>query len=192
MRRQPIYLLVDVSDSMNGEPIKKVQDAICKITRDLRNDPYALEYVHIGVITFADTAKIISPLTEIVYTKPTYFTIGGTSVFSSALETLLCDINKSVVKTTAEHKGDRTPIVFLFSNISDANDIVSAIKEWGSECEKGCHLMTILVDAKNEIDELKTMSDDIISIQHIDKVSFSSILSIVGRTITYNFKYKFQ
>ena len=42
MRRLPIYFLVDVSESMAGEPILQVQDGMRMIVQELRTDPYAL------------------------------------------------------------------------------------------------------------------------------------------------------
>lgn len=50
MRRLPIYFLVDVSESMVGEPIQQVQDGMRMIVQELRTDPYALETAYISVI----------------------------------------------------------------------------------------------------------------------------------------------
>ena len=46
MRRLPIYFLIDVSESMVGEPIEEVQNGIRTIIQELRFDPYALETVY--------------------------------------------------------------------------------------------------------------------------------------------------
>ncbi len=39
MRRLPIYFLVDISESMVGEPIEQVQEGIADIIRDLKKIP---------------------------------------------------------------------------------------------------------------------------------------------------------
>jgi uncharacterized protein YegL len=57
MRRLPIYFLVDVSESMVGEPIQQVQEGMRMIIQELRTDPYALETVHVGIIAFAEKRK---------------------------------------------------------------------------------------------------------------------------------------
>src|SRR5674476_339365 len=49
MRRLPVYFLIDVSESMVGEPIQMVQDGISSIIKDLRTDPYALETVWVSI-----------------------------------------------------------------------------------------------------------------------------------------------
>lgn len=43
MRRLPIYLLLDTSSSMSGEPITAVQNGLDLLVSTLRQDPYALE-----------------------------------------------------------------------------------------------------------------------------------------------------
>ena len=48
MRRLPIYFLVDVSESMVGEPIQQVEDGMRTIIQELRTDPYALETAYVS------------------------------------------------------------------------------------------------------------------------------------------------
>ena len=59
MRRLPIYFLIDVSESMVGDPIEQVQDGMATIIKELRTDPYALETVWVSVIAFAGQPKTI-------------------------------------------------------------------------------------------------------------------------------------
>ena len=102
MRRLPIYFLVDVSESMVGEPIQQVQEGMRMIVQELRTDPYALETAYISVIAFAGKAKSISPLTELYKFYPPTFPIGGGTSLGEALDFLMDDMDKSLVKTTLE------------------------------------------------------------------------------------------
>ena len=77
MRRLPIYFLIDVSESMVGEPIEQVQKGMRQIIQELRMDPYALETVYVSVIAFAGKALSLSPLTELFKFYPPIFPIGG-------------------------------------------------------------------------------------------------------------------
>jgi uncharacterized protein YegL len=52
LRRLPVYLLLDTSGSMRGEPIQSVNVGLHAMLQALRQDPYALESVHLSVITF--------------------------------------------------------------------------------------------------------------------------------------------
>ena len=100
MRRLPIYFLIDISESMAGEPIKQVQDGMRTLVQTLRTDPYALETVYISIIAFAGKARILSPLTEIFKFYPPEFPLGGGTSLGKGLDCLMDDIEKSVVKTT--------------------------------------------------------------------------------------------
>lgn len=77
MRRLPVYFLIDVSESMVGEPIKQVEDGMRSIIQELRSDPYALETVFASVLAFAGKAKVLSPLTELYKFYPPIFPVGG-------------------------------------------------------------------------------------------------------------------
>ncbi|HTG55304.1 MAG TPA: VWA domain-containing protein, partial [Niabella sp.] len=66
MRRLPIYFLIDISESMVGEPIEQVQDGIATIVKELKTDPYALETVWISIIGFAGKSTVIMPLQDMI------------------------------------------------------------------------------------------------------------------------------
>ena len=56
MRRLPVYLLLDTSGSMHGEPIEAVKNGVQTLLTTLKQDPYALETAYVSVITFDSTA----------------------------------------------------------------------------------------------------------------------------------------
>ena len=51
-RRLPVYLLLDVSGSMAGDPIEAVKHGVRALISELRGDPQALETAYLSVITF--------------------------------------------------------------------------------------------------------------------------------------------
>ena len=65
MRRLPVYLLLDCSGSMYGEPIEAVKNGVQVLVSTLRQDPYALETAYLSIITFDSSAQQVSPLTEL-------------------------------------------------------------------------------------------------------------------------------
>lgn len=65
MRRLPVYLLIDTSGSMRGESIHSVNVGVQAMLSALRQDPYALESVHISIITFDNEAREYVPLTAL-------------------------------------------------------------------------------------------------------------------------------
>ena len=66
IRRLPVYLLIDCSGSMAGEPIEAVKQGIKALLSELKGDPQALETACLSVITFDSTARQVTPLTELM------------------------------------------------------------------------------------------------------------------------------
>lgn len=65
MRRLPIFLVIDVSESMAGDHLRHMQEGISRLLTTLRSDPYALETVYLSVIAFAGVARTLAPLVEL-------------------------------------------------------------------------------------------------------------------------------
>ena len=51
-RRLPVYLLLDTSGSMRGEPIESVNIGLRAMIASLRQNPHALESVYLSIVTF--------------------------------------------------------------------------------------------------------------------------------------------
>ena len=128
MRRLPIYFLVDISGASD---INKLNMCLLKILLYIREDPYMLETAYISIITIGDTAKIALSLTDICGIKaiPIFHTEKGMAL-GKALNLLMDDIDKNVVKTTIERKEDMKPIIFLFANGMPTGNITLALKKW--------------------------------------------------------------
>ena len=115
-RRLPVYLMLDCSGSMAGEPIEAVRMGLRSLLSDLKSDPQALETVWMSIITFDSSAKQLSPLTEIgTFQEPTIDASGSTAM-GEALKLVGQCIEKEVRKTTASQKGDWKPLVFLMTD----------------------------------------------------------------------------
>lgn len=116
MRRLPVYLVLDTSGSMSGEPIEAVKNGVQVLVSSLRQDPYALETAYLSVITFDSSANQVVPLTELASFQPPQFQATGQTSMGAALSLLADRINTEVAKTTAEVKGDWKPLVFLMTD----------------------------------------------------------------------------
>mgnify|MGYP005640523069 CR=1 FL=1 len=127
MRRLPIYLLLDCSGSMMGEPITAVQTGLQNLVATLRQDPYALETAYISVITFDSDARQTVPLTELSQFNPPTLSATGTTAMGAALKLLSERIEAEVTKTTADTKGDWKPVVFLMTDGSPTDNLTVGI-----------------------------------------------------------------
>src|SRR5262245_1400627 len=115
-RRLPVYLLLDCSGSMTGEPIEAVRQGVKALLSDLRGDPMALENAFLSVVTFASSAQQVCPLTDLAnFSEPT-LTAGGTTSLGEALKVLESCIDTEVRKATPTQKGDYKPLIFLMTD----------------------------------------------------------------------------
>ena len=86
MRRLPIFLVLDVSESMAGPALKDLENGMELLQKALMSDPMALETVYISVISFAGMAKVVTPLTYILDFTPPKLSVGAGTNLSNALK----------------------------------------------------------------------------------------------------------
>lgn len=116
MRRLPVYLVLDTSGSMSGEPIEAVKNGVQVLISTLRQDPYALETAFLSLITFDSAARQLVPLTDLSsFQMPELKAAGGTSL-GAALQTVADSISREVAKSSPDVKGDWKPLVFLMTD----------------------------------------------------------------------------
>lgn len=121
-RRLPIYLLLDVSGSMSGEPIESVKNGLSMLLEELRGEPQALETAYLSVITFESVAKQVVPLTDLFAFQEPPLTSGGSTALGEALSLTAQKIESEVIKNTNETKGDWKPMVVIFTDGEPTDD----------------------------------------------------------------------
>lgn len=152
MRRLPVYLLLDTSASMKGEPIEAVNKGIDMMIRSLRQNPQAIESVYLSIITFSTTARVVIPLLDLASFQMPQLEAKGQTALGAALILVTDRIEKEVAKTTMEQKGDWKPIVFIMTDGVPIDDWKKGLDYFSSArtaytvaCAAGSHADTSIL-----------------------------------------------
>lgn len=185
-RRLPVYLLVDTSGSMMGEPIESVKVGIETMLNTLRNDPYALETVNISIITYDREVNQLLPLTPIDELQMPEITTpdSGPTHMGAALEMLLEKVDNEVNKGSQDKKGDWMPLLFLMtdgkpSDIQVFNSVIPKIKS-----SKFATIVCCAAGPKAKTDELKLLTNKVYRLDTLDSATlmkfFTWVSGIIG------------
>ncbi|MDD3589719.1 MAG: VWA domain-containing protein [Thermoguttaceae bacterium] len=182
MRRLPVYLLIDVSGSMLGEPIEAVKNGVQILHSALRRDPYALESAYISVITFSTEVQQVVPLTEVAMFQPPNISASGGTALGAALKKVTECANSEVHKSTPEEKGDWKPLVFILTDGVPTDDVSKGLEifreyAWGA---------VVACAAGNAADdqELQKITDDVLHLDVADANSIGAYFKWVSASIT--------
>jgi uncharacterized protein YegL len=183
MRRLPIYFLIDISESMVGEPIQQVEEGLATIIQALKTDPNAIETVWVSIVVFAGQAKTLVPLQEIISFYPPKFPIGSGTSLSKGLGHLMFELRKNIVKTTAEQKGDWKPIVFLFTDGVPTDDTKTAISEWKQNWQRTANLVAISFGSETDTHLLSELTETVLHFKNTDSSSYKQFFKWVTDSI---------
>ena len=172
MRRLPVYLLLDTSGSMYGEPIEAVKNGVQTLVSTLRSDPYALETAYISIITFNSSAQQIAPLTELASFQPPQIDASGCTALGEALNLLAQKVDSEIVKTTAEVKGDWKPIVFIMTDGEPTDDLQKGLNEF---CAAGQGANT---------NTLKQITENVVQLDTADSATIKAFFKWVSASIS--------
>ena len=185
MRPLPVYLLIDTSGSMRGEPIESVKVGLESMLSSLRQDPFALESVNISIITFDREVKQILPLTPLDELQLPEITTpeSGPTHTGQALKLLCEQIDTEVRLSTPDQKGDWMPLLFLMTDGKPSD--IQLYKEMIPEIKKR-HFAGIIACAAGmsaKIEPLKELTDEVYSLDTVDSTAFKKFFKWVSDSI---------
>lgn len=182
MRRLPVYLLLDTSGSMYGEPIEAVRNGVQVLVSTLRQDPYALETAYLSIITFDSSAKQVTPLTELSAFQQPNIEANGCTALGEALSLLANKVDTEVTKTTAEVKGDWKPLVFIMTDGVPTDDIQKGLAEFRQR--KFGMVVACAAGAGADTSILKQITECVVSLDTADSGTIKSFFKWVSASVS--------
>lgn len=182
MRRLPVYILLDTSGSMFGEPIEAVKNGVQILVSTLRSDPYALETAYLSVITFNSTAQQDVPLTELASFQQPNLSASGCTALGGALSLLAQRADAEVTKTTAEQKGDWKPLVFIMTDGEPTDDLQKGLAEF-NKCKWGVVVACAAGQGANT-NTLKKITECVVQLDTADSATIKSFFKWVSASIS--------
>lgn len=160
MRRLPVYLLLDCSESMIGDGVNAVQQGVETMMRALRTDPHALETVWLSCIGFDREARLLFPLTELTDAQPPKLTVRPGTAIGAALNLCADRIQSEVRRTSIVQKGDWRPLVILLTDGQATDDWTSALKRLGQQVTpRPANIYAIGCGEDVDVAELQQLTD---------------------------------
>ncbi|MEN5171110.1 VWA domain-containing protein [Acinetobacter higginsii] len=185
MRRLPVYILLDTSGSMRGEPIHSVNVGLQSMLSALRQDPYALESVHLSIITFDLEAKVYLPLTPLDQVQLADIDVpsAGATFMGAALELLAEQVTQQLQKSTDEVKGDWRPLLFVMTDGSPSDvyayqQAIPVIKQLNFASIVAC-----AAGPKAKQEHLLQLTDKVVVLDTMDAVSFAGFFKWVSASV---------
>lgn len=186
MRRLPVYILIQTSGAMRGEPIESIKVGLEAMVASLRQDPFALESVWMSIATFNRNVELLVPLTELesIQVPSISQPESGPTHLGEALKFICNKIDSEVELSTTIKKGDWMPLLFIMfdGRASDPqlfNLILPEIKKRHFGSIIGC-----IVGSKTDVSNVKKITDKIVSLETTDSGTFKQFFKWVSASVS--------
>ena len=185
MRRLPVYLLIDTSWSMQGDPIQSVQSGIQLLIDNLQGDPTALETAWLSLMTFDSNVNVICELTELAEFEPQALTCNGMTSMGAGITEVLSRISMEVKKQSSTERGDYKPMIFIMTD-GEPND------DWKGPADRlrksGYSVVCCAAGPDANTAPLKQMTEMVVSLRDASPDEFTKFFRWVSASITQSSK----
>lgn len=125
----PFYLVCDESGSMDGDPLRAMNEALPELHKEIGSNPVVCDKTRFSIITFNDRAKVLQPLEDLSQiTRLPQLEADGTTDYANVFRLLRSEIESDAQALKAEgHRVFRPSVFFLSDGRPNDNDWETAL-----------------------------------------------------------------
>jgi len=169
----PIYVVLDCSGGMYGEPMEALKEWLRTLHAGLLFNPVAFESVQMAVITFGDFPRLVTPLTDIAAFIPPELEAAGLSGLGAALDLLHDCLREQHSRTGAN---SMRPIVLLVTDGCATDDWMAAVDRLRSFAGQ-FQMIALPCGSHADLDALRLITPHIHSVREVTGHFFEPYLS---------------
>lgn len=114
--RVPVVLLLDKSESMEGDPISQLNEGIAELDVFLKSDRVSAADIEISVVPFGGTVEVTTPFMPVASFAPPVLKAGGNTPLGQALTTGLKLLNNRLAVYKDNDLDHHKPVLLLITD----------------------------------------------------------------------------